>query len=402
MKFWFGETVSLVGSQITYLALPLTAVLTFGASSGQVGLVRFLEYLPFILFTLVFGVWVDRRRRRPIMLFANAGRAAAIAVISILLFLDVLRIEVLYFTAFGVGTLTVLFDLCWMSYVPALVSKEQLVEANGKIASSYAAAEVAGPGLAGALLQAMGPARVLLLDAVSYAVSLVTLASIRKVEDPPPATSAARGSIRRDVADGVRFVFGNGYLRALALQGAIYNFSFVLAETIFLLYTVRTLGFTAALLGVVLSAGAVGGLIGSATATAVARRTRLGPLIVGALAVSTLPMVLVPAITGEPGVLAIAFMAIFFVVRCGSGVWNVLSLSIRQAVTSNEIRGRMNASMRLLLYGAASLGGLAAGGIGTSLGLRPALWVAAAGFLVSMVPTFLSPVAKLDSLPAQV
>jgi MFS family permease len=399
MKFWIGETISLFGTRITALALSLTAVITLRATPQQLGLLRAIEFAPFLFLTLLAGIWVDRHRRRPIMIAANTGRAILIGLVPLLSVLGVLRIELLYVISFSVGFLTLFFDVSWLSYVPSLVSREHLVEGNSKLVASSAAAEVGGPGLAGVLVQVLTAPIALVVDAASYVVSLITLLLIRKRE-PIPERKAGKRNLLREIAEGFRTVFGNPYLRAIAAEGAAFNLFYQFIETIFVLYAIRELGFSPSMLGLVVAVGSVGGLLGAALASMAAARFRFGPTLTAGMAVACLAPLLLPLASGSRSLVAIVLTIAFFGNGVGAGTANVLAVSLRQAVTPDRLLGRMNASMRTALYGAVPIGGLLAGVLGGTIGLRPSLWVAAAGFFVALVPILVSPIPRLPSLPA--
>jgi len=396
LKFWSGETISLFGTYVTTLALPLLAVITLNVSAQQLGFLRAAEFVPFLL-APVFGVWADRRRRKPIMTVANAFRAVLIALVPTLYWLDHLPLNTLYLIAFAVGVCTVAFDVSWMSFVPTLVPREHLIEANGKVATSYSAAEIGGPGLAGVLVQAFTAPVALVVDAASYVVSVISLLLIRRPE-PEPKRPESR-HMGKEIREGLAAVFGNPYLRITALQGSMFNFFTQFIETTFLIYLVRELGFDAALVGLVVAAGAVGGLIGAMIATSLTRRLPFGPLIMVAMVVGCTPSLILPAVRGSTAAMAAAFVVVLFVYKGGSAVANVLAITLRQTVTPNRLLGRVTASMRLALYGAIPLGALTAGFLGASIGLRPALWVAGIGFTASLIPVLLSPVPRLAALP---
>jgi hypothetical protein len=398
-KFWFGETVSLVGSNITVIAFPLVAVLTLQAAPQQLGLLRFLEFLPYLLLTLLLGVWVDGRRLRPVMMGVNAARSALIGVVPLLAVLGVLTMEILYAVGFAMGALAVLFDLCWMSYIPGLVARDDIVEANSKVAASYSAAEVAGPGAAGGLVQLLTAPIALAVDAASYVVSLISLMLIRAAEPPPGRPHGGRARPVRDLREGMRAVFGNRYLRPLAVQAATYNFFYQILQVVLILYIVRELGLGSGLLGLVLSVGAAGGVVGAVLARPLTGRVPFGLLMAGAMAASCVPALLVPAATGPTAALAATLIIALFVMQSGVAVVNVTSMSLRQTVTPRQLLARMNSCMLMTLYGTMPLGGLAGGVLAALLGPRSSLWVAGAGVLVSQIPILVSPIPRLRELP---
>ncbi|HET8910598.1 MAG TPA: MFS transporter, partial [Ktedonobacteraceae bacterium] len=287
MKFWTGETVSLFGSQVTLLALPLAAVLTLNVSQQQLGLLRFLETCPYLIFPLIFGVWVDRLRKRPLMILANLVRALLIALVPLLALLHVLQLTPLYLIAFCTGTGTVLFDLCWLSFVPSIVSKDQLMEANSRITTSSASAEVAGPGLAGFLVQFLSAPLALLADSFSYLVSVISLLLIRHHEPARPKRKDAR--LFKEMVEGFQFLWHNPYIRTLAIQAGAWNFCFAIVDIAFLLYAVRQIGFTPGVIGLIYAVGALGGLLGSVAAIPLARRFPLGPVICATFTLGSTP-----------------------------------------------------------------------------------------------------------------
>jgi MFS family permease len=397
MKFWFGETISLFGTQVTNLALPLTAVIVLGATPLQLGVLRFLEWIPFLLFALLVGVWVDRRRKRPVMMGANLFRGVLVGVVPVLAFVHQLHIPLLYVVTFLVGIGTVFFDLCWLSYVPVIVDRTLLVNANSRVSTSYSAAEVAGPGVAGFLVQLIGAPKAIIADAVSYLVSFVSLWLI-KAEEPAPPAPADR-NLRAEIGEGLKLVLRNRFVRATTAQGALWNFFMMIGDTIFLIYTIRQLHFSPGLLGVVLGAGAIGGIVGSGLASTVSRRFQYGRALVGAFFLGTVPAFLIPAAAGPKLVMAGIFIAAYFLIRFGLGISNVLAITLRQTVTPNRLLGRMNAGSRTILFGIGPLGGIVGGLLGTAVGLRPTLWIAAFGYLLTLVPVLLSPIPTLRELP---
>jgi MFS family permease len=402
LRFWAGETLSLYGTQVTLLALPLTAVLIFDASPQEVGLLRFLQLIPYLAFALLFGVWVDRARRRPVMIAANAVRMVLIGLVPTLAWLDRLTLGLVLVIAFAIGTASVLFDVSWMSYVPALVrDSRQLVEANAKLGVTSTSADTAGPGVAGALVGALTAPTAMVVDAVSYLVSLVSLMLIRTPEPVPAAPASATGRRRLipELAEGLRWVFGNVYLRFLALVGAACNFFSIATATMFLVYAVRERSVPPAELGVILSCGAAGGLSGSLVSAAVLRRFPIGSVYFASLAAVFAGPLLVPLAGGPRPLVVGMFIASFFISYFGLAISNVLVMSLRQTMTPPNLMGRMNAAMRTLMFGGGALGGPAGGALAGMIGLHGALWAIGIGAMAMLVPVFLSPVSRLREMP---
>lgn len=397
MKFWTGETVSLFGTQVTSLALPLTAIIVLHATPGQLGVIRFLQTVPFLLLALLIGAWVDRRRKRPVMIGSNAARFVLVGLVPILAVAGALGMPILYLIAFGIGVATVFFDVCWMSYVPSLVGKDQLPEANAKVSTSYAVADVSGPGLGGVLVQLLGAPKAMAADALSYLVSIGTLLAI-KTEEPAPERPAER-NLLAEIREGLHQVLGNRYVRATTTMGGLWNFCNIMTDTIFLLYAIRELHFTPSLVGLVISVGMTGGIIGSVLASSFSRRFRYGPTIMIAAGFGTLPSFLIPAAQGSRTLLVVLFIVAYFLVRIGAVTANVLMITLRQTVTPARLLGRMNAAARTVLYTGGSLGAIAAGLLGSTIGLRNTLWVAAVGFAITLTPLLLSPIPTLRELP---
>jgi MFS family permease len=398
LRLWSGETISLFGTQVTVLALPLTAVLTLGASPSEVGLLNAARFAPFLLVILVAGVWVDRRRRRPILVRTNLGRALLIGLVPAAAFFDLLRMELLYAVGFLVGVLTVFFDLAYQSYLPTLVGRSQLTAGNSRLEASRSAAEVGGPGVGGLLVQAASAPYALVVDAVSFLASGVLLASIR-ADEPAPRPTQAPERTWTSIRNGFEFTFANRYLRPIAGEAATFNLFEQAIMTVFVLYAVRRLDLSAGLLGLVISAGAAGGLLGAVLAPYAARRYGLGPTIVGAMVVAcTVPLAL-PAIEGTRATVVVLCGLTFFVWGLALAVSNVHVVSLRQAATPDHLLGRMNASYRFFTYGAIPLGALLGGFLGEAIGLRATLVVTALGLLLALLWLVASDVPRLRELP---
>ena len=397
-RLWAGETISLFGTQVTVLALPLVAVITLRASAAQVGLLNACRYAPFVVVTLFAGVVVDRVRRRPTMIVVNLGRGALIALIPLTALLGLLRIEYLYLVAFAVGILTVFFDLAYQAYLPSIVTAEQLTGANGRLVASASAAELGGPGIGGLLVQALTAPYALVADALSFLASTSSLLRIEHREPEPHGER--RPPIGSSIRDGFRFTFSNPYLRAIAGEAATFNLFEQTILTVFVVYAIRRLHFSPGLLGLVLSLGGGGALLGALIAGRIDRRFGLGRTIVGSMVIACLTPLLIAAPTGRGAATLIALGAIFFVGGCAVAVSNVLVVTLRQTVTPSSMLGRMNASYRFFTYGAIPLGALLGGGVAGVIGLRATLFAGACGLVLALFWILLSPVAYLAALPA--
>ncbi|UZJ30305.1 MFS transporter [Streptomyces endophytica] len=399
LRFWCGETLSLLGTQVTNLALPLTALNAFHATDEQLGVLRFLQLVPYLGLALVFGVWADRSRRRRLMLGANLVRMLLLALVPVLYWTDALGLVPLLVIACTVGVASVLFDVSWMSYVPTLVrDPRHYVEAGAKMGMSSSAADVAGPGLAGVLVGALTAPVALIVDAFSYLVSLISLLLIRTPE-PRPEPPAARRHLPTELRDGLRWVLRNPVLRSLALIGFCCNFSMITVWTMFLLYGTRDLHLDSTTLGGILATASVGGLIGAAISRKVIRRFRLGLVYLVAQSALLIGPALIALAAGPRPVMLGMFVLSFFTTYLGLGVAGVLIVSLRQASTPPSMMGRMTAAFRTLLFGGGALGGLAAGLLSGRIGAHGALAVAATASAAVLIPLALSPVTRLRDLP---
>ena len=399
LKFWFGEMLSLFGNQVSTLALPLTAVIVLGASDQQVGLLRFLQLVPYLALGMIFGVWIDRLKRRTVMMVANVCRLALISVVPVLYWLDALGITPLFVIACLLGVASVAFDVSLMSYVPTLVrDPSHYVEANAKIGTTSSVADVAGPGLAGALVAALTAPVALFADALSFLVSLASLAWIRTPE-PPPAPSMPKRHLIAELREGLSWVFGHRLLRPLALIGPFCNFSMIAVWTLFLLYAVHDEHLSPASIGIILSAASVGGLIGAVMSRALIARVRIGLVYAVSMSMIFLAPIGIPMAAGPKPVLVAEFIVAFFLSYAGLGVVNVVMMSLRQISTPPSLMGRMNAAFRTVLFGGGSLGALAAGFLAGAIGPRPALTIVVIGSATVLVGLFISPVSRLRRLP---
>ena len=400
LTFWTGETFSQVGAQITQLALPLTAVYTLKISTAGLGLLNAASFAPFLGFSLLIGVWVDRLRCRPLMIASNVGRCVLVGSIPLLALLHELRLGYLYLAALAIGVLTVLFNVAYQAYLPALVDRDNLVEANSKMQVTSSVAQIGGPGLAGLLIQLLSAPLALSVNAGTYLLSLGTLAGIRRPE-PAPAPRERR-RFWHEIGEGLRFVFADGRLRACALQSGVYNLFWMSLQTLFLLYAARRLHLGAGAIGLILSTGAMGSLLGSLAASRVKTILGLGPAIVAEVALCCLAPVLIPLAAGPRPMVTGLFVAAIALAGLGATMANVHIISLRQTITPDVMLGRMNASYLFVSWGCLPLGGLLGGALGGTVGLRDGLFLTAAGFMIAIALIVFSPIPRLRDLPAKV
>ncbi|MFE1902583.1 MFS transporter [Streptomyces gardneri] len=395
-RYWTGQTVSLVGDQISLIAIPLAAVLILGADAAEMGWLKTAELLPALLLNLPLGAWADRHaRRRHAMIAADLGRAALMLTLPVAYALDALTLGQLYAVAFGIGALTVLFEVCNTTLLVALVPTDRYIQANALVNGSRSMSWLAGPGIGGVLVQVLTAPFALVADALTYVVSAGYLARIKAVE-PSPAP-VAKGHF----TEGLRWVVRDPSMRALfAASGTIQLFNYMF-HTLFVLYATTELGIGAGLLGLILGAGAVGGLIGAACSGAVVRRIGVGASIVLGFLGFTLPLLLIPLADGPlPLVVAVMFAAEFL--SCvGVMIADIAAGSFQMAVIPDAVRARVMGAYRTLNHGFRPLGALAGGLLGTAIGLRPTLWIATGGAVLAVLWLLPSPLPRMRELPTR-
>jgi MFS family permease len=406
LKLWTAETVSVFGSQVSALAIPLLAVLTLRVTPFEIALLGTIEMLPFILFTLPAGAWVDRLRRRPIMITGDLGRAIVLATIPLAFALDALTIWQLYVVGFITGTLTVFFDVSNQSYLPSIVERDQLVDANSRLQVSQSAAQIAGPGIAGYLVGILTAPFAILVDAVSFVVSALFVFLIRRpeppVRHPADVTGEARPSIWSDIRDGLGFVRHHPSLRAIAGGTAMSNLFGSIATATVMLYLADAayLGLSPTTIGVVFAIGNIGALVGAVTANRMASWLGLGRTIIGTLALGGLgPLFIAIAPAAAP----VPFLVVGGLVGGFSQMaYNINQVSYRQAICPPRMLGRMNATIRFLVWGTIPIGSIAGGILATVIGVHQAIWVGAILGLTPALFPLLSPVRHIRVIPSAV
>ncbi len=400
LKLWSAETVSLFGSAITQLALPLTAVTILKADATQMGILGAAQFLPFLLIGLFAGVWVDRRHRRPILIMGDLGRAIVLLSIPIAALIHQITIAQLIIVAFIHGVLTMFFDIAYQSYLPSLVSRENLVEGNSKLEVSRAISSIAGPGIAGALIKLLTAPITIFLDSLSFLFSAMFLWRIRKPE-PDPAPRQPGRNIWHEIGEGLGVVFGNPMLRSIAGCTSTFNLFGTIGVAVVILYMNKQLELDEAAIGLIFGLGSIGGLLGAVLTNRIAKRFGVGPTIIGSSLLGGISLLFIPLASG--GTVGVLILIIGqFLGGIANVVYNVNQVSLRQAITPDRLQGRMNASMRFLVWGTMPIGALIGGFLGDQIGLRNTLWVSAIGGFLSFLWVLFSPVRNLQEQPAGV
>ncbi|MCM4082627.1 MFS transporter [Paractinoplanes hotanensis] len=385
--FWLAQSTSQLAEHSTSAVLPLLAVLTLDVTAPDLGLLRAAGQAPLLLLPLLAGAWVDRRPGRGVMVLADVGRALILTAAAAAAFLGRLDVPLLLVTAFAVGALSVFFDVAYQGFLVRLTDRDHLLPAVGRIEGARSAAQMAGPALGGALVSALSAPLAAASAALVFGVSAVSLTRIGNRFAAP----AGRTRIR----DGVAFVARDPLLRTICVVSGAFHLSLAAAMTLYLLYLPRTLGLSAASIGLVLAATGPGALLGSVLAARLPRRFGYGPVIVVAAFAGDGVMLVVPALPGGGGATVAALIAVNLVFGTFGQVVNITVMAVRQSVTPDSLQGRVAATITFAGMGLAPVGSLVGGLLGGQLGLRPALMVAAAGLLLSPVLMLLSPLARV-------
>lgn len=394
LKLWLGRTISNMGNGITGIALPLTAVLVLAATPAQMGIISALEGISVLLFGLLVGVWVDRLRRRPVLVVTDLCRALIISSIPVAALLRILHIEQVYIVAALVGTLSVFFNAADASYLPGLVQATELVEGNSKLGISNALAEMVGPAVAGVLVQLFSAPLAIVVDGCSFLISALCIAQIRKPE-PPLAAVEPRRSAWRESSEGLIFLLKHPLLRTLAGSAGLFNFTGMFVGTLYTLYVVRTLGLSPTLLGLLVATGGLSALVGAMLARGVIQRIGPGLTIGGGLFLYGLVGLIIPLAAGPVPVVAILLFISQLTGDIAVSVYFIAELSLRQSLVPHLLLGRVNASIQCITGGMAPTGALLAGIIAEYIGVRSTLLIGVIGVICAGLWILLSPVSKI-------
>ncbi|MDF2626775.1 MAG: transporter [Symbiobacteriaceae bacterium] len=398
LKLWTGQTISLFGSLIGRIALPMMVVLVLDATPMQVSLLRAVEVAPGLVAGLFAGVWVDRLRRRPIMIVADMGRAVLMGLIPLLFLLGSLTMGYVYAIAFFISILTIFFDVAYQSYMPTLVQSAHLVEANSKLEATASIAEITGFGLSGFLVQILTAPITILIDAISFVASAIFLLRIRTPEAAPPLPETREG-MWSEIKAGMQVLFSHPVLRALVAADGLSNLFGNIIGTVIMLFVLKELQVSPSLAGVIFGFGGVSAFFGALLAAPVVRRFGLGRSLIVAAFMSGASVAFLAGATGPmPIIIAMLIAQQLF----GDGAMMVFAInntSLRQAITPERFLGRVNATLRVSDWTFMLVGTLVGGVLGEAIGLRGALVVACLGKLLAVVWLWFSPVREIQHHP---
>jgi len=398
LNVWAAETVSVFGSQFYLLAMPLAAVIILDATPYEMGILFSLEMLPFLVFGLLAGVLADRKPRRTIMITCDLGRAAVLAVIPVSWFLDALSLPVMYCVAFVAGIFTAFFDIAYQAYLPVLVKRSELLDANSKLETSRASSQVAGPSIAGLAVNALGAPLAMTGNFLSFLGSAIFLLRVRKRELVERAEACK--SVLAEIKEGMDIVLSNRMLRGIAGCTATGNLFWSMSYAILMLFMESTLELSASWIGAIFAVGALGAVAGAVFSSRIVSALGLGRTIIVSAFLGGVPSMLI--VLAYPSNALLVLMPIWFATGFTGVIYNVNQVSLRQAITPDRLQGKMNATMRFIVWGVYPIGGIIGGLLGVTVGLRMTILIAGIGMLASVIWVVLSPVANVKVLPSAV
>ncbi|HET9614914.1 MAG TPA: MFS transporter [Candidatus Limnocylindrales bacterium] len=431
LRLWTAATVSLFGTSVTQIAIPFIAAVLLNASAGEVGLLTTIDFLPFLLFTLPAGVWVDRFPKKRILVFGDLGRAVMLSTIPIAYALGSLTIWQLYVVGFVNGVMTVFFDVADQSYLPTILERDELVEGNSKLQLSTSAAQILGQPVGGGAVALLSAPIAITIDAASYLVSATLILSIRERlrsvigGEPRVAAGEAAGTpsaeaaveaerrtsreagdgadegrvgMRQQIVDGLRYITRHEYLGNIAATTATSNLFSNIGFAIFPVYAYNVLRLTPAAVGTIGGLGGAGILLGALVASRVQKRLGVGRTIIVTAALFGPISLLLPLSTPETAFFLLG--AAFFLSSVTNVLYNVSQVSLRQAITPEHFLGRMNATMRFLVWGTIPIGSLIGAGLAELVGVRATIWVSSILSLFAFLPVLLSSVRSVQTIPS--
>jgi len=392
LRLWAGQTVSMVGSRVTYLALPLTAILTLHATAFQMGILEAIASAPALLCGIPIGVLVDRVRRWPLLIASDLGRAALLISIPGAAWLGALRLAQLYVVAFLVAALGVLFSVAYRSYLPSLVRRDALVEGNSKLGMSASLAQLSGPGVGGFLVQLLTAPGAIVVDAISFAVSAMSLGAIRASE--PSAGLRAPLDLTSEVAEGLRALLSDPRLRTLAGTSAIFILFDSVLFAVYVLFMTRALHLGPATIGLIFGLAGSGGLLGATVAGPLTSRIGIGRTMLLGIGLAAAGEISIASAGGSPTIASLMLVVAEGIVEFGAGLYAINARSLQAAIAPERLRGRVNAATEMVTFGMAPVGALLGGALGATIGLRGAVLVAGLGTVLSFLWLLRSPARR--------
>lgn len=398
IKLWTGQTISEFGSRITRDGLPLAAVLVLSVTPEQMGILTAIASLPVLLFGLFIGVWIDRHRRRPIMIAADLGQFCLLLCVPAFALAGALSIEFLYVVAAATGVLALVYEVAYRSLLPTLIPREHLVDGNSRLATTSSLAEIGGPAIAGLLIQWISAPLAIFFGALTFLFSAIS-ASLIRTQEPTHEAPTEAPSIRREIAQGFGVIAADPVLRALAAGAGLRAFFGSFIGTLYGLYAIRVLGLSPAVLGFLIAAGGMGALLGALLASRLPRRFGLGSTLTGSLLLGGFINLLIPLAGGTPLLAAIILIVGQIVGDAAMMIYGVNEISLRQMLVPHHVLGRANASIEFLTQGIAPVGALVAGLLASVTSERATLWVAVLGILFTALWTRFSAVHRAEIEP---
>jgi len=397
LTLWSGQALSQFGAQITELAIPVLAVLMLDATEWEVGVLNAAQVAAFLVVGLPAGAWIDRMRKRRVMIWADAVRAVALSTLPVLALLGMLQVWHMILVALVMGVATVFFDVSYQSIIPSLVRTNQIAEANGKLQSTYELANIAGPGVGGWLIGVLTAPFAIFATVGTYVASFIALLFTRDHEKL--RAPEAHRPLAHEIGEGLRGVFGNPLLRRIVGTTGMANFFGTIAQTLVPIFVLRELGLSPQMFGIVFSLSAVGGLVGAiVTPRIIAWLGEARAIPVSAIAFSLAPFFL-PAISLVPALAFPLLVVQGFIMSFTILLYNITQVTFRQRITPPRLLGRMNASIRFVVWGVMPIGALLAGALGTWIGTVPTLWIAATGELFACLFVVIGPFWGMRELP---
>lgn len=399
LKLWFGQTISEFGSRITRDGLPLVAVITLSASPDQIGFLTMISALPVLLFALFIGAWVDRLPRRPLLIFADIGRLLVLLFIPITAVHGTLTMPMLYVVGAVMGILTLVFSVAYRALLPSTVRKDQLVEANSKLTTSEALAEVGAPSLAGVLIQVFTAPLAILFDALSYLFSISSIMLMHPQEAVKSTTN--NQSLRREIVEGGQLILRSPILRTIALGTGLRAFFGSFIGTLYALWAIRDLGLTPSVLGLLIGVGGIGAILGASLAHRTVKHYGLGRTLTTALLIGGAVNFLIPLADGN-GLFTIMMLGLSQIIGDAMmTAYFIHEVSLRQMITPEHVLGRVNASMDLIGEGIAPIGAVIAGGLATAFGTQAMLFVAVTGIMLTAIWMLFTPLRRITEIPTE-